>query len=156
MDVYEFMVYLRGTWVWNTKGKIMGRYQKTFPFLQLSCFCYLAHRCFINCNGWLSIGHFFLLLTHISVGNYIPNSWVMFNWDIYQPLSLLLKSIFAGKPGNPDVFFSNAFSGQLLDVQGLVLPCPSVSRAVGVAQTQSLLNMAKNKNSCHKPLQIWG
>ena len=22
---------------------------------------------------------------HISVGNYIPNSWVMFNWDIYQP-----------------------------------------------------------------------
>ena len=22
----------------------------------------------------------------ISVGIYIPNSWVMFNWDIYQPL----------------------------------------------------------------------
>ena len=22
----------------------------------------------------------------ISVGDYIPNSWVMFNWDIYQPL----------------------------------------------------------------------
>ena len=22
----------------------------------------------------------------ISVGNYIPNTWVMFNWDIYQPL----------------------------------------------------------------------
>ena len=23
----------------------------------------------------------------ISVGIYIPNSWVMFNWDIYQPLN---------------------------------------------------------------------
>ena len=22
----------------------------------------------------------------ISVVNYIPNTWVMFNWDIYQPL----------------------------------------------------------------------
>ena len=23
--------------------------------------------------------------TAISVGDYIPNSWIMFNWDIYQP-----------------------------------------------------------------------
>ena len=29
----------------------------------------------------------------ISVGNYIPNTWVMFNWDIYQPL--LYRSIFS-------------------------------------------------------------
>ena len=27
----------------------------------------------------------------ISVGDYTPNSWVMFNWDIYQPLDLLPK-----------------------------------------------------------------
>ena len=32
---------------------------------------------------------FWRLVSHhlqISVGDYIPNSWVMFNWDIYQPL----------------------------------------------------------------------
>ena len=22
----------------------------------------------------------------VSVGDYMPNSWVMFNWEIYQPL----------------------------------------------------------------------
>ena len=28
----------------------------------------------------------------ISVANYIPNRWVMFNWDIYQPLHCTLSS----------------------------------------------------------------
>ena len=41
-----------------------------------------------------------------SVGNYISNSWVMFNWDIYQPLynKDMLKvektGLFHGNPGN--------------------------------------------------------
>ena len=29
---------------------------------------------------------FHITKTTISVGDDIPNSWVMFNWDIYQPL----------------------------------------------------------------------
>ena len=33
----------------------------------------------------------------ISVGNYIPNTWVMFNWDIYQPL-LRLEDVGSNGP----------------------------------------------------------
>ena len=31
----------------------------------------------------------------VSVGNYVPNIWVMFNWDIYQPMFVLMFDRFA-------------------------------------------------------------
>ena len=36
----------------------------------------------VNVPFWVLVSHHL----QISVGDYIPNSWVMFNWDIYQPL----------------------------------------------------------------------
>ena len=40
------------------------------------------------CQGWVNVFFFEDFEHHpqIFVGNYIPNSWVMFNWDIDQPL----------------------------------------------------------------------
>ena len=36
----------------------------------------------VNVPFWGCVSHHL----QICVGDYIPNSWVMFNWDIYQPL----------------------------------------------------------------------
>ena len=38
--------------------------------------------------GLMSLFGDFEYHLEISVGDYIPNGWVMFNWDIYQPLSV--------------------------------------------------------------------
>ena len=47
----------------------------------------------------------------VPIGDYIPNIWVMFNWDIYQPLSL---EIFGDLLGlfffSPAILFSLANS----------------------------------------------
>ena len=56
----------------------------------------------------------------ISVGIYIPNSWVMFNWDIYQPLKVSLVSALElgrgsdrGSSGCPCSGVSEACAGHL-------------------------------------------
>ena len=49
--------------------------------------------------GWMGqgvvdvdvLGICFTSLEQVSVGDYIPNCWVMFNKDIYQPLSIAIK-----------------------------------------------------------------
>ena len=45
------------------------------------------HTFLTYCRGWyMSLFGDFEHRLQIFVGDYIPNIWVMFNWDIYQPL----------------------------------------------------------------------
>ena len=51
--------------------------------------------------GWMGqgvvdvdvLGICFTSLEQVSVGDYIPNCWVMFNKDIYQPLRIAIKKM---------------------------------------------------------------
>ena len=60
------------------------------PWISDSSTYVIAFCCVPSCihhRGWsMSLFGDFEYHLQISVGIYIPNSWVMFNWDIYQPL----------------------------------------------------------------------
>ena len=77
--------------VYNTRKKLV-----VILGMVYSCFANLkgSEKAYEPSNTWgvtLGVGvdvPFWGFVSHhlqISVGNYIPNGWVMFNWDIYQP-----------------------------------------------------------------------
>ena len=63
----------------------------------------ISARCTQDTQGLVNVPFWwFWTSPSISVGDYIPNSWVMFKWDIYQPLlmdSLWTSTISGVWPG---------------------------------------------------------